>query len=335
MASLSSIKRIPLAHLPTPLDPLPALGRELGINLWAKRDDCTGLGTGGNKTRKLEYLLADAVEQKATVLVTMGAVQSNHCRQTAAVAAQHGLKCELLLTRPQHMPPEYFNNGNALLSSMFGANLVPVESEELLASSVAARMKVLTEMGERPYLIPVGGSNAIGALGYAQCAQELLQQCTDRLQADPQAIVLGTGSGGTQAGLLVGLQLLGRLDIKVIGINVSATTERQKNKIRPILKALAEKLLLQPVDDELLICDDRFYGPAYGVPNEGTIEAVNLFARKEGLLLDPVYTGKGANGLIQMARDGCFDASKPVVFLHTGGQSSLFAYASHFNQSLQ
>uniref|UniRef100_A0A914X0T6 Tryptophan synthase beta chain-like PALP domain-containing protein n=1 Tax=Plectus sambesii TaxID=2011161 RepID=A0A914X0T6_9BILA len=327
MASLSTIKRISLAHLPTPLDPLPALSKELGINLWVKRDDCTGMGTGGNKTRKLEYLLADAKEQKATVLVTMGAVQSNHCRQTAAVAAQHGLKCELLLTRPQQAPPEYFNNGNILLSSMFGANLVwsDSNSSESLASLVSERMKVLAEQGERPYLIPVGGSNEVGALGYALCAQELIEQCTNRLQAEPEAIVLATGSGGTQAGILIGLRLIGKEHIKVIGINVSASTEVQKNKVRPIVEALGEKLRIGvPIDDELIICDDRFFGPSYGVPNDATLEAVNLFARKEGLLLDPVYTGKAANGLIQMAKDGCFHSSKPIIFLHTGGQSALF-----------
>ena len=324
---LLDLPRQPLAHLPTPLEPMPRLSRALGhAGLLIKRDDCTGLATGGNKTRKLEFLLADALVQGADTLVTMGARQSNHCRQTAAAAARAGLGCVLLLEQPfPSKDPNYLTSGNLLLDRIMGAEVVFIEAgcdPDVALDAACARLRA---QGHRPYAIPVGGSNALGALGYVGCALEILAQLEAlRLQVD--RIVLATGSTGTHAGVLAGL-LAGDSDLRVTGISVSGDRQQQEEKVLRLARATAELMQLdRDVPAEAVHVDDRFVGPGYGIPTPEMIEAVTLCARGEGVLLDPVYTGKAMAGLIHMVRSGAIGPDERVLFLHTGGAVGLFAY---------
>lgn len=300
-----------------------------GPRLFIKRDDCTGLAGGGNKTRKLEFLVGEALRQNADMLVTQGAVQSNHVRQTAAAACRFGLKCHALLER--RVPNRgaiYEKTGNAFLDRLFGATLeFRQDGLDMNAEAEAAANRLRNE-GHRPYFIPGGGSNATGALGYAAVAQEILQQCRDQNLAF-QWIVLATGSTGTHAGLLAGLHAL-RSDLPVMGISVRQPRDRQIGAVHRLTGATLEKLGAPPISVDRTLVDDGYVGQGYGIPAPSTLEAIALTARTEGILLDPVYTGKGMAGLIGLIRQGFFKPSDSVLFLHTGGASALSAYEDDF-----
>lgn len=322
--------RVAISHQPTPLELMPRLSQELGCQLWIKRDDCTGLAGGGNKTRKLEYLLADAKKYGADTLVTIGGFQSNHARQTAAAAAKFGFACELILEPVEGTPKkDYSDNGNVLLDKLLGANLHTLKKNQKSETYTDKLMKKLQDEGKKPYLIPVGGSNPIGALGYVRCASELVQQIKERgIKLDQ--IVLASGSAGTQAGLLAGL-ILEKVDIPVLGINVSRDTEDQDALVQSLLEETLQLMGLSPALAQGRVhADGGYYGPGYGIPTEETLEAVKLCAQQEGILLDPVYTGKGMAGLIDKCRNGDFSEGQNILFLHTGGSQGLFAYKSVF-----
>jgi len=327
---LSRFPRVKLGHLPTPLEPMDALSRELGgPNLFIKRDDCTGLATGGNKTRKLEFLMGQALEQGAEIIVTQGAVQTNHGRQTAAAAARLGLACEILLERRVREPePGYEVQGNVLLDRMFGATLSFHEPGDMNALALA-RTEELRGQGRKAYFIPGGGSNVVGALGYVDCALELLQQANDTgLRID--YLVHATGSTGTQAGLLAGLEGA-NTGIPVIGISVRQPKARQEDAVYALAQATAAHLGVKGgIDRSRVVAYDDYVGGGYGVPTPAMVEAVALTARCEGILLDPVYSGKGMAGLIDLVRKSFFRREDNVVFLHTGGATALFAYSNLF-----
>ncbi|WP_062013655.1 D-cysteine desulfhydrase [Aureimonas sp. AU4] len=325
--NLARFPRIFLAHLPTPLERLERLGRELGgPDIWIKRDDCTGLSTGGNKTRKLEFLMAEAVDQGADLVITQGATQSNHARQTAAFAAKLGIRCHILLEdRTGSKDPNYNRNGNVLLDHLHGATTEMRPGGADMAAemdAVAARMRA---EGRRVYVIPGGGSNPTGALGYVNCAFELVGQLNDRaLPIDH--LVTATGSAGTHAGLVVGLKAI-NAQIPLLGFGVRAPKDRQEANVFDLACRTAEKLGCPGVvarEDVVADCD--YVGAGYGVPREDTIEAIAMFAQMEGILLDPVYSAKAAAGLIDYCRKGRFKKGERVVFLHTGGSAALFGY---------
>lgn len=325
---LARFPRIHLAHLPTPLEPLPRLSEALGgPEIWIKRDDCTGLSTGGNKTRKLEFLMAEAVAQGAEVVMTQGATQSNHARQTAAFAAKLGMACHILLEdRTGFNDADYRANGNVLLDDLHGATW----EERGPGLDMNAEMEAVAEAwrakGKRVYAIPGGGSNPTGALGYVNCAYELVGQANDRsLRID--RIVTATGSAGTQAGLIVGLKAI-HAGIPLQGFGVRAPKEKQEENVFRLACATAEKIgAAGCVAREDVVADCSYVGEGYGLPREDTVEAIRMFAALEGILLDPVYSGKAAAGLIDWARKGRFGKGERVVFLHTGGAAGLFGYA--------
>jgi len=328
---LSRFPRRRYAHLPTPIEELPRLSAELGgPTLWIKRDDCTGLAGGGNKTRKLEFLIAQALLEGADTVITQGATQSNHARQTAAAAAREGLDCWLLLEDRVGSPdPEHNLNGNVLLDGIFGAS---VERHPGGADMVAA-MDTLAERlrseGRRPYVIPGGGSNCIGALGYVNAALETVQQLNER-GLRIHELVHATGSSGTQAGLVAGL-VGSNAGIPVLGVGVRAPAPKQHAMVmreaQSTLDHLGVAVTLQDTDVQVN-CD--YVGEGYGLPTSATLEAIDLLARLEGILLDPVYTGKGMAGLIDQVRKGRWQREDHVLFLHTGGAQALFGYRERF-----
>ena len=324
---LARFPRVRLAHLPTPLEPLPRLGEALGVDLWIKRDDCTGLAGGGNKTRKLEFLLGDAFEQEADTLITQGAVQSNHVRQTAAAAAAHGLACEVILEeRTGSKARDYVANGNVLLDRLFGATIRTVPGGTDMNAELEATAAAVKARGGRPYIIPGGGSNPIGALGYVDCAREIVVQA-DELDLAVDRIVTATGSAGTHAGLVAGLAVMGA-DIPVLGIGVRAPRAKQEENVLKLARQTAA-LLGRPdaVDEAMVVADCDYVGEGYGLVDQGVIDALTLAARTDGIVLDPVYSGKAMKGLMALARKGAFKG-ETVVFLHTGGAQGLFGYES-------
>lgn len=328
---LARFPRLNFAHLPTPLEPLENLTRALGgPKLWVKRDDCTGLGTGGNKTRKLEFLIADALAKGADTIVTQGAVQTNHGRQTAAIATRLGLRCIILLEhRIDTDDPEYLNSGNVLLDRLYGAELRDYPNGRDMNAELEVVAEEVRAEGGRPYTIPGGGSSPVGALGYMNCALELVAQA-NAIGLRIDHVVHATGSAGTQAGLVTGLTGL-RSRIPVLGIGVRAPKDKQEDNVFRLAEAAAEHAGMKGCvtrADVVANCD--YVGDGYGIPTEPMKEAVLMFARKEGLLLDPVYTGKGAAGLIDLVRKGHFGKDDNVVFLHTGGAAALFGYRDSF-----
>jgi len=308
--------RIHFAHLPTKIEALPRLSAALqGPRLLVKRDDQTGLAFGGNKTRKLEYLLAEARDQEADLLITAGAVQSNHCRQTAAAAARFGFACILVLFGDPPEPPD----GNHLLHYLLGAELVFTQRENVENKLREVFQNALSE-GQKPYLIPYGGSNPTGAMGYVNAMLELAQQ-----DPTPDWIVFPSSSGGTQAGMLVGARISGYTG-KILGISVDEPAEVLKinvSKLATETAAAIGKDWYFSVDDVLV--NDEYNTQGYAVMGEPEIEAIRLFAQKEALILDPVYTGRAAAGLIDLIRKDFFDPSETVLFWHTGGGPALFA----------
>jgi L-cysteate sulfo-lyase len=322
---LARFPRVRLAHLPTPLEPLPRLGEKLGLDLWIKRDDATGLAGGGNKTRKLEFLLGDAFEQRADVLVTQGATQSNHVRQTAAAAAAHGLGCAIILeARTGSTAPDYVGNGNVLLDWLFGASIRTVPAGTDMNAELEAEAERLRGEGRRPYVIPGGGSNPIGALGYVDCAREIVTQADD-LDLAIDRIVTATGSAGTHGGLVAGLAVMGA-DVPVLGFGVRAPKARQEAMVLKLARETAA-LLGRPdaVTEEMVVADCDYVGEGYGLVDQGVIDALVTAARTDGILLDPVYSAKAMKGLIARAAEF---KGETVVFLHTGGAQGLFGYQS-------
>ncbi len=339
--NLDRFARVSLCHRPTPLEPMSRLTDYLGgPRLFVKRDDCTGLATGGNKTRKLEFLMADALAQGANTVITIGGTQSNHCRQTAAAAAKLGLKCELILAHLSRFESStYESGGNVLLDGLLGATL-HVAADMAAATRRAAELcDLVRERGDTPYLIPAGGSNAIGALGYVDAALELAAQAQERnLKIDH--VVVTTGSCTTHAGLVVGFECVRRmpeLDChpRVMGISVFQQREGALATVRQKVRETAQLVGLgdAALDARVEVTDD-YLGGGYGEPTEAMVEAVALAARLEGLLLDPVYTGKTLSGLIDLARRNFFAKTDNVVFWHTGGTPALFAYREAFERIL-
>jgi D-cysteine desulfhydrase len=314
--------RYPLAHLPTPLEPLERLTRHLGgPELWIKRDDLTGLAGGGNKTRKLEFLLADALAQGCDHLITMGAAQSNHCRQTAAAAARAGLGCSLVLRGDA--PPQA--NGNLLLDRLLGAHLFwsGEESPARVANEVAAQQRA---MGHKPCIIPYGGSNVMGATGYVLAMQELVEQMAAR-RLNFDFIVFASSSGGTQAGLTVGAHLTGFRG-NVLGISVDNSADTLQTHVSALATATAAHLGLHThfaTGDSVQVNAD-YIEPGYAILTDLERDAIRMTAQLEGILLDPVYTGRAMGGLIDLIRWGAFTRSQRILFWHTGGAPALCAW---------
>ena len=340
MVDLHELPRRNYTKGPTPLEHLERLSAKLGgPQIWIKRDDQLGLTQGGNKTRKLEFLIADALDHDADVLVTAGGVQSNHCRLTLSAARREGLECHLVLEEDlgpdgAPVPVKAGGNpaeqtGNFLLFDLLGADSVEVHPN---GSNLVARMHELAAdlqaQGMTPYVIPVGGSNVTGALGYVDCAQELLTQFAE-VGLDVSTIVTPSGSAGMQAGLVTGLHGAGS-EISVVGINVSRTRENQEPKIVGLVDDVASCLDLPPVPRDRSVGLGDYIGTGYALPTPEMVEAVRLFAETEAILLDPVYTGKAAAGLIDLIRQRRFGAADTVVFIHSGGVPGLYARAEAF-----
>jgi L-cysteate sulfo-lyase len=332
--NLGRFPRVRLAHLPTPLEHMPNLSRELdGPEIWIKRDDCTGMSSGGNKTRKLEFLLAEARDQGADVVLTQGATQSNHARQTAACAAKMQMDCHILLEdRTGKTDHDYTESGNIFLDYLHGASveLYPANPDmngEL--AKVAARLK---SEGRKPYMIPGGGSNPVGALGYVNAAMELIGQANDQdLRIDH--IVQATGSAGTQAGLVTGLAGI-RSGVPLLGISVRAARDKQEENVFKLACATADLCGASgAVRREDIAANSDYVGKGYGFSTPASLEAIQMLARLEGILLDPVYTGKGMAGFLDLTRKGMFKKGQNVVFLHTGGSVGLFGYVDDFGFS--
>ncbi|MBP9233384.1 MAG: D-cysteine desulfhydrase [Hyphomonadaceae bacterium] len=310
----------------TPIQRLEKLSQHLGgPEIWIKRDDLTGLAGGGNKTRKLEFLVAEALRQGADTLITVGAVQSNHCRLTLAAAAHEGLKCRLVLE--QRVAGSYRKeaSGNNFLFSLLGAeSITVVDGGTDLAGAMNAEAEKLKSEGRKGYVIPGGGSNALGAMGYVVCAREILAQSLDMGVAFDEFVV-ASGSAGTHSGLLVGFNAA-NAGVPLTGINVRRPRAEQEGNVHKLaIEAAAFAGLPAPVRDSVVALDE-WVGPGYSMPTDEMIEAVRLFARLEGVLLDPVYTGKAAAGLIGLIRRKHFKQDSKILFLHTGGAPSLFAY---------
>jgi len=319
---LHQFPRLELLGAPTPLEHLPRLSDYLGRDIFIKRDDFTPVAMGGNKLRKLEFLAADALREGADVLLTAGAIQSNHVRQTAAVAARLGLKCVALLENPIGTHAEnYLSNGNRLLLDLMDAEVVMVDALNNPAEQLAEQATRLEAQGYRPYIVPVGGSNALGALGYVECAQEIAHQSEGVV--DFAAVVVASGSAGTHAGLAVGLEHL-LPETELVGVTVSRQVEAQLPLVERLRQSLAETLEVQ-AKAPITLWDD-YFAPRYGEPNDEGMAAVKLLARLEGILLDPVYTGKAMAGLLDGVSQNRFRREGPLLFIHTGGAPALFAY---------
>ena len=308
------------------------LTKELGgPNIWIKRDDMLGLAGGGNKTRKLEFLVADAFAQGADTLITCGAVQSNHCRLTLAAACKEGLPCHFIIE--ERVPGSYSEqaSGNNFLFHLMGIASVTVvpggsnmmEAMEKLADSIRQK-------GGKPYIIPGGGSNAVGSLGYVACAEEIIAQAFDKgLNID--YVVCTSGSGGTHGGLAVGFWG-NNTNIPVLGINISRPNETQRPVIIKDAVATAKRFGLD-FPEEIIECVEGYVGPGYSLPTPEMVEAVTLMARTEAILLDPVYTGKSFAGLVGLIRQGRFKKGENIVFVHTGGSPALYHYNDYFAQA--
>jgi D-cysteine desulfhydrase len=325
--NLDLIPRISLSQFPTPLDEAPRLAKELGLkSLFIKRDDCTNLGLGGNKVRKLEYLMADALAKQADVVITLGGIQSNHARLTAAAARKVGMpECILVLSGAWDGKWQ----GNMLLDIVFGATVrvlpdAGVKQTEAEADRIASQLQ---QEGRRPYLIPMGGSTPIGALGYVSAIRELASQMGK--DANP-LIITAVGSGGTIAGCVLGAKLF-MPNAQVLGISVAGMSgffKKHSAEVATGTARLLEEEITFTADD--IDVSDQYFGTKYAVPSEAGNAAILLAGRTEGLVLDPVYTGKAMSGLIDLAKTGQIDINRPVVFLHTGGSPALMAYEEEF-----
>ncbi len=323
--NIAKFPRVRLGHLPTPLEPMPRLSEALGAEIWIKRDDCTGLSTGGNKTRKLEYLMAEAREAGADMVMTQGAVQSNHARQTAAAAARMGMGCHVLLEdRAGYANDNYLSNGNVLLDRLHGASVERHPNGADMPELMEAAAERARAEGRTVYTIPGGGSNPTGALGYVNCALEVMAQCAEAGVAFDR-LVHATGSSGTQAGLVAGLTAM-RAGLPVLGIGTRAPKEKQERMVRDLAERTAERIgAAGCVGEADVVANTDYVGEGYGIPTKGGLAAIRLFAELEGILLDPVYSAKGAAGLIDLIGNGTL-AGERTLFLHTGGSVGLFGY---------
>lgn len=330
--NLTHFPRRRYTRSPTPIEPLTRLSKELGgPEFWIKRDDLTGLAGGGNKTRKLEFLVADALAKGCDTLITTGAIQSNHCRLTAAAAAQEGLKCRLVIEERVAKSYDAKAGGNNFLFDLLGVEAIKVvEADTDLAAAMEAIAQELKSQGRKAYVIPGGGSNALGALGYAVCAQEIMGQTFDAsLTIDH--IVCASGSAGTHAGLLAGLAAV-NANIPVTGINVRRKRLDQEGIVRLLARDASDLLEVIAPKNRDVVCLDDWVGPGYSLPSPEMVEAVRMTASLEGILLDPVYTGKAMAGLIGLARQGRWRKSEKVLFLHTGGAPALYVYQDAFKK---
>jgi D-cysteine desulfhydrase len=322
--------RLRFAHLPTPIEEMPRLSDVLGgPRLLIKRDDQTGLAFGGNKTRKLEFLVAEAREQGVKTLISGGAMQSNHCRQTAAAAARFGFECILVLTGEMPEKP----SANLLLDELFGAKIVAVPDRKDRDRILQETFDNAVAQGKKPYLVPYGGSSPTGALGYAFAVEELVNQMRAPSFSKTRSsesgsldyIIFGTSSGGTHAGLVLGQRVFG-FKGKVLGISIDESEDWLKSHVSKLAsdasEKLGERIEFTPAD---VMATADYCGAGYGVLTDAEREAVRLFAKYEGLLLDPVYTGRAAAGMIDLIRRGFFKKDETVLFWHTGGQPALFA----------
>ena len=327
---LEKFERIKLGHFPTPIEHLKNVSQHLdGPNIFIKRDDCTGLATGGNKTRKLEFLIPDAIKNKAELIVTVGAIQSNHARQTAAACSLKGLKCLIILEQRLKDPPDaYMNSGNVFLDKLLGAEVMLCPKDQDILEYSTKVVEDIKSKGTNVYFIPGGGSNSIGALGYVECFKEILEKNS---KYNFTHIVHATGSSGTQAGLLAGKKYF-QSQLQIIGISVRYEKKIQEEKVYNEAKKVCEKLKCDVLDRSEVVAYDDYVGSGYGEPTDGMIEATNLLAKKEAILLDPVYSGKGFAGLIGLIKQKKFTKEDNILFIHTGGAVSLSAYEWAFNK---
>ncbi len=316
--------RYKLGHFPTPIEYLENITNYInGPKIFIKRDDCTGLATGGNKTRKLEFLMPDAIKNQADLVVTVGAVQSNHTRQTAAACAILGLKCLIVLEqRLADAPNSYMTSGNVFLDKLFGAEVILCPEEKDVKEYAMEIMAERKNQGANPYYIPVGGSNHIGELGYVECMREIIEYDKDNSFTH---IVLATGSGGTHSGSVAGKTYY-KNDVKIVGISVKDKKNDQEEKVFKLAQTACDYINCDQPKREDVFVFDNYVGGGYGVPTEGMKEAVKLMATKEAILLDPVYSGKGFDGLIDLVSKKYFKDTDKILFIHTGGAASLSAY---------
>lgn len=316
----------------TPIEPMENLSKALGkgVNLFVKRDDLLPGASGGNKTRKLEFCLADALEQGADTIITCGAVQSNHCRLTASWCCKENLECHLVLEErvKGSFKPEASGN-NFLFELLNVKSRSVVQGGSDMMAEMLKKADELQAQGKKPYIVPGGASNAIGALGYAACAEEIMNQLnTGHLNIDH--IVVPSGSAGTHAGMVVGM-VGTNANIPVSGINVSRPKDIQKGIVHKLAEETAKELEMRAdIPREAIVCYDQYVGPGYSLPTDSMVEAVRLLAKHEAILLDPVYSGKAAAGLLDLVRSGHFSRGSNVLFLHTGGSPALYAYLPTF-----
>jgi len=319
---------------PTPIEPMPALSRALDgkVNLYVKRDDLLPGAGGGNKTRKLEFCIADALENDANTIITCGAVQSNHCRLTLAWAVKEGLDCHLILEERVKGSYKKEGSGNHFLFELMGVQSIEVVPGGTdMMGAMEKKAEALKAEGRHPYIIPGGASNATGALGYASCAAETMAQLND-MHLDIHHLVVPSGSAGTHAGMVVGMTAM-ETGIPVSGMNVSREKTVQEEIVYKLAKETAAKLGIEKeIPRDRVVCFDQYVGPGYSIPTDSMVEAVKLFAQTESILLDPVYSGKTAAGLVDLVRNGHFASGANVLFLHTGGSPALFAYMDSFRK---
>ena len=329
--SIDNLPREKYNTLPTPLQFLSNLTKELGgPRIYIKRDDLTGMSIGGNKTRKLEFIIADAIQKNATDIITQGATQTNHGSQTSTIASVFGFKSHLLLeNRRDNHDDEYLHSGNILLSKILDTKLYYFDKGTNMNREMGRLADQLRSTGARPYIIPGGASNPLGSMGYVNCALELIHQANaNNMKID--TIITATGSSGTQSGLVTALKII-ESPVKVLGIGTNVGTTHQQNKIltlsREIMNFLDANILIQQ-EDIRVNCD--YIGTGYGDPTDKCLEAIKMVAKLEGIFLDPTYTGKAMAGLIDLIRKGVYTKDQTIVFLHTGGHSSLWGYNKYF-----
>ncbi|MCL4151263.1 UNVERIFIED_CONTAM: hypothetical protein GTU68_056208 [Idotea baltica] len=325
LARLDSIPRARVAHLPTPLERAERLSQGRNVDIYIKRDDCTGLAIGGNKARKLEFSVGDALDAGATALLTSGGLQSNHVRQTGAIAARFGLECYAALYQPEGAGGDaYEASGNFLLDDLLGIKSSVVGEDDVKEKLLGLQTSIRSR-GGTPYTIPVGASDDVGALGYVLCAAELAIQFRE-LGIEPSHVFVSTGSAGTQAGLVAGFAVLG-MSTSVIGVAVSEDRQKKEKAVfRLVVELLARLGLGSTVGEDRITVLDDWVGAGYGRCTTKSTEAITLVARKEGILLDPVYTGKGMAGMLDCIRASSVGRVIDPVFVHTGGTPALFAY---------
>ncbi|MBL4601973.1 MAG: D-cysteine desulfhydrase family protein [Emcibacteraceae bacterium] len=328
------VPRLPLTTLPTSFYLMANLSKTLGgPDIYIKRDDVMDLAHGGNKTRKLEYIFADAIEKGADTILTMGGIQSNHVRQTVSGAAKLGLESHIFLNNPvPEREKEMLSGGNYLMDVVMGAHEYIVDGDDdEINEAIEQVTQKLIKQGKTPYLVPLGASNGLGSLGYMIAAREMMVQW-EHMGINPSHIFLGTGSGGTHAGLLTGLRYFGNKTTKVIGISVSQPEDVKKQTVRDVLAQIKEVIEIPDdlVSEEDIIVSGDYYGDAYAYPTDSANDAIKQLGREEGIILDPVYTGKAMAGMIDMIKNNQLENAKDLVFLHTGGAPALNTYADLF-----